>query len=110
MSRVTTHVLDTARGMPAAGIPVALERHADGAWHRVADATTDADGRAGPFGDEPLDPGRYRLTFDTDAYAAQRGERAFFPEVSIVVEVTGADHFHVPLLLSPFAYSTYRGS
>lgn len=110
MSRVTTHALDTARGVPAAGVPVVLDRHVEGAWHRVADATTDVDGRAGPFSGGPLDAGRYRLVFDTGAYAAQRGERAFFPEVAIVFEVAGADHFHVPLLLSPFAYSTYRGS
>jgi 5-hydroxyisourate hydrolase len=99
---ITTHVLDTARGKPAAGVPVRLERGAE----TVADLATDADGRARLA--ERAEAGRYRLVFDTGAYLDGNG---FYPEVSVVFEVTdpGAHH-HVPLLLSPFGYSTYRGS
>jgi 5-hydroxyisourate hydrolase len=97
---ITTHVLDTARGRPAGGVPVRLEREGE----TLADLETDADGRARLS--ESADAGRYRLTFDTGAY-----HEGFYPEVSVVFEVTepGAHH-HVPLLLSPFGYTTYRGS
>jgi 5-hydroxyisourate hydrolase len=98
---ITTHVLDTARGRPASRIPVRLQRDGD----TVADTATDAGGRARLT--EDAAPGRYRLTFDTDAYLGGAG---FYPEVTIVFEVTEEDHYHVPLLLSPFGYSTYRGS
>jgi 5-hydroxyisourate hydrolase len=99
---ITTHVLDTARGRPAAGVPVQLERGGE----TVADLATDADGRARLA--ERAEAGRYRVVFDTGAYLGGAG---FYPEVSVVFEVTepGAHH-HVPLLLSPFGYSTYRGS
>lgn len=104
MSHVTTHVLDTAAGRPAAGVPVALEaRHGSG-WSRIADAVTDADGRAGSLGPDALPDGRYRIVFDTSTRSP------FFPEVAIVFVVSGEQHYHVPLLLSPFGYSTYRGS
>ena len=103
MSQVSTHVLDTAAGRPAAGVPVTLES-ADGV---VATATTDADGRVPDLGPERLAPGTYRLRFDTRAYA---GGAAFFPEVVVAFVVQGDAHLHVPLLLSPFGYSTYRGS
>ena len=108
MSTLSTHVLDTARGRPAAGVPVELAAADGDGWSVLATATTDDDGRARDLGDVP--PGRYRLRFDTAAHAAAQGERAFFPEVAIVFEVTDDGHHHVPLLLSPFAYSTYRGS
>ena len=103
MSQVTTHVLDTAAGRPAAGVPVTLE--ADGGV--LASATTGADGRVGDLGPDLLAPGTYRLRFDTAAYA---GDSAFFPEVVVAFVVEGDAHHHVPLLLSPFGYSTYRGS
>lgn len=103
MSMVTTHVLDTARGRPAAGVPVALRR--DGAV--LAQGVTDADGRVGELGPERVDPGTYALVFDVAAYA---GQDAFFPEVTITFAVSDERHHHVPLLLSPFGYSTYRGS
>jgi 5-hydroxyisourate hydrolase len=99
---LSTHVLDTGRGEPAAGVPVALER----AGAPVAGGVTGGDGRLSLPGE--LLPGRYRLRFDTGAYL---GPGAFFPEVSVVFEVTDpARHLHVPLLLSPFGYTTYRGS
>jgi len=101
MSLVTTHVLDTAKGRPAAGIAVRFET-ADG--KPIADGRTDDDGRIRDLGPDTLDPGVYRLVFDI-------GPDAFFPEVVITFRISdGTQHHHVPLLLSPFAYSTYRGS
>ena len=108
---LSTHVLDLARGLPAADLPVRLERlDPSGAWRALRDARTDADGRVRalvPDG-ERLEPATYPLTFDVAAY---HGPDAFYPEASIVFRVRdeGAHH-HIPLLLSPFGYSTYRGS
>jgi len=111
MSAITTHVLDTALGRPAAGVPVRLERLADGRPTPLATAATDADGRVRELGPDRVEAGGYRLTFDTAAYFADSGRTCFFPEVSITFALTDAgEHYHVPLLLSPFAYSTYRGS
>jgi len=110
ISHVTTHVLDTGAGRPAAGVAVVLFQHDGGTWHQLAASATDADGRAKDLGPEQLAPGRYRLNFGTGDYYAALGTATFFPEVDLVFEVTGGEHYHVPLLLSPFAYSTYRGS
>jgi 5-hydroxyisourate hydrolase len=110
---ISTHVLDTSIGRPATGIRVILESEDDGVWHRQADCVTDAEGRARDLmpGDAPRRAGRYRLTFDVAAYFAGRGVEGFFPSVIIVFDVRDtAQHHHVPLLLSPFGYSTYRGS
>ena len=112
-SRVTTHVLDAVAGRPAAGVGVVLEGLADdgGGWETVAEGRTDADGRVGDLGPADLAPGTYRVRFDTGTWFAAAGVDAFYPEV--VIPFTLADaaaHYHVPLLLSPFAYSTYRGS
>ena len=105
MSGITTHVLDTSRGRPAAGVPVVLERAVDSRWEPVGRGTTDADGRVGDLLSARPEDGRYRLTFDTGAYSR------FYPEVSVTFVVEdGDEHYHVPLLLSPFGYSTYRGS
>ena len=105
MSGITTHVLDTSRGRPAAGIPVLLERAVDSGWQPVGRGTTDADGRASDLLSSAPEDGHYRLTFDTGAYSR------FYPEVTVTFVVEGGeDHYHVPLLLSPFGYSTYRGS
>ena len=103
---LSTHVLDATSGRPAEGVAVRLEH--GGAT--VADAVTDDDGRVRELG--PLiGPGTYRITFATGAYFAATGQQAFYPEVSITFTVTDpAAHHHVPLLLSPYAYSTYRGS
>jgi 5-hydroxyisourate hydrolase len=116
VSRVTTHVLDTSNGRPAEGVPVVLER-ADpngSAWERVGRGVTDADGRLGDLVSDGrrLAAGRYRLTFDTGAYFTRTGRQAFFPEVAVVFAIGEGDdeHEHVPLLLSPYGYSTYRGS
>ncbi|NBH04686.1 hydroxyisourate hydrolase [Amycolatopsis sp. SID8362] len=105
MSLVTTHVLDTAKGRPAPGIAVRFET-AEG--KPIADGRTDDDGRIRDLGPETLEPGVYRLVFDTGAYL---GPDAFFPEVTLTFRILdGTSHHHVPLLLSPFAHSTYRGS
>ncbi|WP_245858993.1 hydroxyisourate hydrolase [Luteimicrobium subarcticum] len=125
-SHVTTHVLDAASGRPAAGVGVVLEAlraeagggHAgrgSGCWHGVATATTDDDGRVRDLGPAALHPGTYRVRFATGDWFAARDVDTFYPEVVVVFRVgapdePGAGHYHVPLLLSPFAYSTYRGS
>jgi len=113
---LSTHVLDTATGRPAEDMVVRLSRRTARGFVPVAEGRTDGDGRIGTW--SPLDrerfdeadprPGTYRLVFDTGAYL---GEDAFFPEVSVVFTIREpGEHCHVPLLLSPFAYSTYRGS
>jgi 5-hydroxyisourate hydrolase len=106
---ISTHVLDTARGHPAEGVPVVLE-HDAGGWTEVGRGVTDADGRVRELLGGELADGRYRLTFDTAQYFRVVGEVAFYPEVSVVFLVAGGGHYHVPLLLSPFGYTTYRGS
>lgn len=113
MSTLSTHVLDTARGRPAEGLTVTLSsRSADGSWRRTGGGVTNADGRVpGLAGDGALDAGVYRLHFDTGAYFGGQGVSGFYPEASVVFTVDAADdHYHVPLLLSPYGYSTYRGS
>lgn len=111
---ITTHVLDTARGRPAAGVAVLLEAQAEGgAWRMIGRGETDSDGRLRTLltPDSAARPGVYRLTFDTGAYFAAQGVESFYPSASVVFAVGGAaEHYHVPLLLSPFGYSTYRGS
>lgn len=113
MSGLSTHVLDTAIGRPAAGIGVRLEVEEAGAWSELTRAATNADGRVGhllPTG-TALAAATYRLTFDVAAYHEARGTHGFYPHVTIVFTVRdAAQHYHVPLLLSPFGYSTYRGS
>ena len=112
MSGITTHVLDTSLGRPAAGVPICLEFRRGGKWVRVGDGTTDEDGRLRSLtGDGSVPRGSYRITFDTGAYFRASEREAFFPQVTIEFDVRdGAQHYHVPLLLSPFGYSTYRGS
>jgi len=109
MSAVTTHVLDTALGRPARGVPVRLAR-IDPEASVVAETTTDDDGRVIELGPDQVEPGTYQLRFDLAAYCAATGQDCFFPEVTVTFAVTDERHHHVPLLLSPFAYSTYRGS
>jgi 5-hydroxyisourate hydrolase len=114
MSPITTHVLDTARGRPAEGLAVVLERREAAApWVELARGLTDADGRCGallPHG-AALTAGTYRLRFATAGYFDDLGVRGFYPEVQVVFQIDDpAGHYHVPLLLSPYGYSTYRGS
>lgn len=108
---MTTHVLDTALGRPAPGVPVRLEQVGDGGTSVLAEGVTDADGRVRDFGPDGLAAGTYRVVFGTADYFARSGRRAFYPEVTVSFLVEeGGGHYHVPLVISPFAYSTYRGS
>ena len=106
MASLSTHVLDTATGRPAVGLRVTLET-AEGT--ALKEAVTDADGRVGDLAAE-LPTGEHRLRFDTGAWFARQDLATFYPEVVVAFTVTEDAHFHVPLLLSPFGYSTYRGS
>ncbi len=116
MSPITTHVLDTSKGCPAANIPVTLEILNDNSWQTIAKATTDSDGRIMDWMDSEMNDqagndmqtGQYRITFTTSNYHNNQG---FFPSVTVNFIVEDTDqHYHVPLLLSPFSFSTYRGS
>lgn len=111
-AEISTHILDLARGSGGANVPVRLERRdAAGTWTKVAEASTDANGRVRSFGpSESFAPGTYRLQFDMTRYAA--GPAApFFPEIVITFSVAdAAAHYHVPVAVSPFGYSTYRGN
>lgn len=111
VSHITTHVLDAVRGLPAPGVAVQLSALREGDWQLVAEAETDPDGRAKTLGPERLPAGTYRLRFDTGAYFAAQDTPTFYPEALLTFVVDDEErHYHVPLLLSPFAYSTYRGS
>lgn len=113
MSGITTHVLDQALGAPARNVPVRLEWLRDDAWHLVAERRTDDDGRVRdllPEGQPPM-LGTYRLTFGVAEYFQRLGIMTFYTEVPVVFVVRDSErHHHVPLLVSPFGYSTYRGS
>lgn len=114
MSRITTHVLDIARGRPAAGVAVTLEAQTgEGGWRVVGRGVTDADGRLKDLmgAGDALAEGVYRLTFETESYFAAQKVETFYPSAVVVFRVRdAAQHHHVPLLVSPFGYSTYRGS
>lgn len=112
MSQVTTHVLDISAGKPAAGVLVILEVEKAGGWKEVSREGTDADGRArNLLAPGSLVEGTYRLTFHTKTYFASGGITGLFPAIVVVFEVRDAkEHYHIPLLLSPFGYSIYRGS
>jgi len=129
MSLITTHVLDTVLGKPAAGISVRLERQeggewikkvlssrpaqrvqdAPGRWAEICDGVTDADGRCGDLAPD-AEPGTYRLTFQTGDYLRRHGRATVYPEISITFRCSGEPHYHLPLLLSDNSYTTYRGS
>jgi 5-hydroxyisourate hydrolase len=113
MSAITTHILDISSGSPARGVAVTLERQTVENWEIIGKGATDADGRLRDLLDsgEALQAGNYRLTFDTETYFANQQIEGFYPQVTIIFTVRDASqHYHVPLLLSPFGYSTYRGS
>ena len=108
MGTLSTHVLDTSLGRPAGGVAVTLT---SAAGRELASGTTDVDGRIGTIGPERLEPGDYVLRFDTAGYFASVGATGFYPEVAITFRIADSgQHYHVPLLLNPFGYSTYRGS
>ncbi|HEY6210156.1 MAG TPA: hydroxyisourate hydrolase [Gemmatimonadales bacterium] len=114
MSGITTHVLDTTQGRPAEGVAVSLARKSGNGWTELARASTDAGGRVGNLLPKQVkDPaGTYRLRFDVGAYFATQvgGDALFYPFIDVVFVIRDAEHYHVPLLVSPFGYTTYRGS
>jgi 5-hydroxyisourate hydrolase len=113
VTHVSTHVLDTAAGHPAAGVPVEIAVLNDGEWQVVGASVTDADGRCADLPDPELPEGAkgtVMLWFDTATYHATSGSDTFFPEVTLVFVVEHGRRYHVPLLLSPYGYTTYRGS
>ena len=113
MSPITTHILDTGRGRPAGGVAVVLEFLADSSWTELARGLTDSNGRITDLlpHDFALHPGIYRLRFDTGAYFRGQGVPSFYPEVVVLAQIDDPrEHYHIPLLLSPYGYSTYRGS
>jgi 5-hydroxyisourate hydrolase len=108
MSHLSAHVLDAAAGVPAVGVAVEL---ATETGEVIAATTTDGDGRVGDLGPDRLEPGHYQVTFGSGAYFAGRDTDCFYPRVTVVFTVAaGQAHYHVPLLLSPYSYTTYRGS
>ncbi|WDE03123.1 hydroxyisourate hydrolase [Thalassomonas viridans] len=113
MSQITTHVLDTTRGKPGAEIPITLYQQTADGWQQLASGLTNDDGRISGLlaADRILDAGIYRMHFDTKAYFDRMEEKGFYPYVDIVFELgAGGDHYHIPLLLTAYGYSTYRGS
>jgi len=112
MSQLTTHVLDTSKGRPAEGINVYLFQQHGSNWTEITAAHTNQDGRIPNLlkNDAILQPGVYKLKFETKEYFDKQGIPAFYPFVEIVFIIKDAEHYHVPLLLNPFGYSTYRGS
>jgi len=113
MSQITTHVLDTTRGLPAQNLPITLFVKRGDDWDELADDKTNSDGRIGNLlsDDIKLDAGIYRINFNTAEYFKANNERGFYPYVDIVFELdSSGQHYHIPLLLTAFGYSTYRGS
>ena len=112
-SPITAHVLDTTLGRPAAGLAVELVYHGgEAGWLARGSGITDADGRVNNLTTpEDFAPGTWQISFDTGAYFVARGVPSFYPYVSVTFLVAATDeHYHVPLLLNPFGYTTYRGS
>ncbi len=107
MGTLSTHVLDTAHGRPAPGIRVTLQTRAG---DQLGHGTTDADGRVAAIGPDRLERGEYVLRFASGEYFAAQGVEGFYPEVVVVFSLGADEHYHVPVLLNPFGYSTYRGS
>lgn len=113
MSAITTHILDTSRGQPAADVTAVLEFFEDDQWRRVGGGKTDSDGRIKGLMDSnfTFQQGHYRLDFAVGSYFEGQGRKSFYPYVQIVFQIEDTEsHYHVPLLLNPFGYSTYRGS
>lgn len=112
MSQITTHILDTSLGKPAEGVSVVLEQRTEGTWNNIGQGVTDGDGRVGTLLSEDviLDPGVFRLIFNTGDYFNTQSKQCFYPRVVIVFETKDSSHYHVPLLLNPYGYSTYRGA
>ncbi|MGQ0738958.1 MAG: hydroxyisourate hydrolase [Bacteroidota bacterium] len=112
MSQLTTHILDTTKGRPAEGVSVFLYRQHNNEWSEITIGTTNKDGRIPNLlrSDITLEPGVYKFRFETAGYFTRQGIKTFYPFIEITFTITGSEHYHVPLLLNPFGYSTYRGS
>jgi 5-hydroxyisourate hydrolase len=112
MSQLTTHILDTTQGKPAAGVEIALYQQHQTDWKEIVRGITNHDGRITDWlpKDELLPHGQYKLKFETGDYYKQLMISSFYPFVEVVFSITDSSHYHVPLLLNPFGYSTYRGS
>ena len=113
MSQITTHILDIALGVPAQNVPISLSVQEGEAWRDMGSGLTNEEGRITGLcrADEILPAGTYRMHFDTAVYFESRGQEPFYPWVDVVFNIGGdGQHYHIPLLLSPFGHSTYRGS
>lgn len=112
MSQITTHILNTATGKPAAGVALRLEQQVGANWQTLAQGITNADGRVADLlpKDTLVEPGEYRMVFETGSYFEAQNSATFYPLVEIRFYIRDAAHYHIPLLLSPFGYTTYRGS
>lgn len=112
MSQITTHILDTAQGRPAPGITIILFGGENDQWHELARGKTNTDGRVTNLLDKEtiLQNGIYKLRFETKDYFDKNAIPTFYPYVEIVFDIQSNEHYHVPLLLNPFGYTTYRGS
>jgi 5-hydroxyisourate hydrolase len=112
MSQITTHILDTTKGKPAAGVTIALLQQVGDNWQEIARGVTNNDGRIADLlpNEIQLELGIYKMKFFTKEYFAQDDTANFYPIVEIIFEVASTEHYHVPLLLNPFGYATYRGS
>lgn len=112
MSQITTHVLDTSRGVPAPGIRISLQRPKGASWETIASGVTNEDGRISDLleKDTNLATGTYRMFFETKPYYDRLERSSFYPRIPIIFEINDSSHYHIPLLLSPYGYTTYRGS
>ena len=112
MSQITTHILDTSKGKPAAEVTIILYKHEHSEWVELARGKTNQDGRIPDLLDKKtiLATGFYKMRFETKPYFEQNNIETFYPFVEIVFDISSQEHYHVPLLLNPFGYSTYRGS
>jgi len=112
MSQITTHILDTTKGRPAPGVSIILYGYANDSWTEMVKGKTDENGRIKDLlpAEIFLEKGIYKLRFETKDYFNKQGIQTFFPFIEIVFDIQSSEHYHVPLLLNPFGYSTYRGS
>lgn len=112
MSQLTTHILDTTKGKPAQGVAIVLFRQEKDIWKQVVSGVTNADGRIPNLlnKDVLLEPDTYKLKFETKEYFEKQGIQTFYPFIEITFTITGSEHYHIPLLLNPFGYTTYRGT
>lgn len=112
MSQLTTHILDTTKGRPAAGVTIILYQDQNGSWKEISKGITNSDGRIPDLlkKDAILQHGIYKMRFETQAYFDKDKTETFYPYAEIIFNITTDDHYHIPLLLNPFGYSTYRGS